>query len=124
MKKDEIEQVYTSLENHGDDFYVEINPNLDFNNSQTIDYLKSFHIIHYHRQLLGDPEKMAKLADELKKSGTILICDIDDYWFLHKKHPYYELSVEQKLYIPILKNLKIADYVTTTTDILHRKFVR
>jgi NADPH:quinone reductase-like Zn-dependent oxidoreductase len=46
-----------------------------------------------------------------------LIVDIDDYWNLHKKHPFYSLSLEKKLHIPILDNLKIADYVTTTTDL-------
>ena len=103
--------------NHSDDFYTEINPQLDFNDPNIIDYLKSFHIIHYHRQFLNDTKQMVRLADELRKSGTILICDIDDYWQLHKKHPFYGLSVEKKLHIPILENLKIADYVTTTTDL-------
>jgi len=103
--------------NHSDDFYTEINPQLDFNDPNIIDYLKSFHIIHYHRQFLNDTKQMVRLADELRKSGTILICDIDDYWQLHKKHPFYGLSVEKKLHIPILENLKIADYVTTTTNL-------
>lgn len=103
--------------NHGDEFYTEINPQLDFNDPKIIDYLKSFHIIHYHRQFLYETKQMVKLAEELRKSGTVLICDIDDYWQLHKKHPFYGLSVEKKLHIPILENLKIADYVTTTTDL-------
>ena len=108
----------TELEiNHSDEFYVEINPELNFNDPATIDYLKTFHIIHYHRQLLPDPKQMQALAVELKKSGTILMVDIDDYWNLHKNHPFYALSKEKKMHVPILDNLKIADYVTTTTDI-------
>ncbi len=103
--------------NHSDEFYVEINPQLDFNDPNILDYLKSFHIIHYHRQFINDTDKMIILAAELKKSGTILIDDIDDYWKLHKKHPFYSLSLENKMDIPIIENLKIADYVTTTTDI-------
>jgi len=103
--------------NHSDEFFVEINPELDFNDPKLIDYLKSFHIIHYHRQFLGDPKQMEQLAAELRKSGTILIVDIDDYWELHKKHPFYAMAIERKMHIPILENLKIADYVTTTTDI-------
>lgn len=103
--------------NHGDEFYTEINPQIDFNDPKVVDYLKTFHIIHYHRQFLNDTQQMVQLANELKKSGTILICDIDDYWNLHKKHPFYSLSSEKKLHIPILENLKIADYVTTTTDL-------
>jgi intein/homing endonuclease len=103
--------------NHSDEFYVEINPQINFNDPKFVDYLKSFHIIHYHRQFLSDSKQMLNLANELRKSGTILICDIDDYWQLHKKHPFYSMSLEKKLYIPILENLKIADYVTTTTDL-------
>jgi glycosyltransferase involved in cell wall biosynthesis len=103
--------------NHSEDFYVEINPELDFNDPKTIDYLKTFHIIHYHRQFLPDPKQMQLLAVELRKSGVILMVDIDDYWTLHKNHPFYGLAMEKKMHIPILENLKIADYVTTTTDL-------
>lgn len=103
--------------NHSDEFYVEINPEIDWNDPNIVEYLKSFHIIHYHRQFLSDTNQMFKLKEELQKSGTILIVDIDDYWKLHKKHPFYALSLERKLYEPILDNLKISDYVTTTTDI-------
>jgi glycosyltransferase involved in cell wall biosynthesis len=103
--------------NHSDEFYVEINPQLNFDDPKIIDYLKSFHIIHYHRQFLGDSKQMLNLANELRKSGTILMVDIDDYWNLHKTHPFYALSQERKMHIPIIENLKIADYVTTTTDL-------
>jgi glycosyltransferase involved in cell wall biosynthesis len=103
--------------NHSNEFYVEINPQIDFNDPKFIEYLKSFHIIHYHRQFLSDTKQMLTLANELKNSGTILVVDIDDYWQLHRKHPFYPISIEKKLHIPILENLKIADYVTTTTDL-------
>jgi len=103
--------------NHSDDFYVEINPQIDFNDPGFFDYLKSFHIIHYHRQFISDSAEMLKLATELRKSGTILIVDIDDYWKLHRQHPFYHMSQEKQLHVPILENLKIADYVTTTTDL-------
>ena len=103
--------------NHSDEFYVEINPELDFNDPKIVDYLKTFHIIHYHRQFLGDTKQMLALSAELKKFGTILMVDIDDYWNLHKKHPFYSLSQEKKMHIPIIENLQIADYATTTTDL-------
>jgi len=103
--------------NHSDDFFIEINPQIDFNDPKYVDYLKTFHIIHYHRQFLGDTQQMLNLAAELKKSGTILIVDIDDYWKLHKDHPFYTMGKDKQMHIPILDNLKLADYVTTTTDI-------
>jgi glycosyltransferase involved in cell wall biosynthesis len=108
----------TELErNHSNDFYIEINNQIDFNSPETMEYLKSFNIIHYHRQLAPDLRQMSIIANELKKSNTKLIVDIDDYWHLHKKHPFYGLSVERKMHIMILENLKIADYVTTTTEL-------
>jgi glycosyltransferase involved in cell wall biosynthesis len=101
---------------HSDEFRVEINSEIDFNKPETIEYLKSFHIIHYHRQLIGGIPNALKLANELKAAGVTLIMDIDDYWYLDKSHPYYPISKEKKLYEEIIDNLKIADYITTTTD--------
>lgn len=103
--------------NHSDTFHVEINNRINFDDPATMDYLKSFNIIHYHRQLIGDVRKMVMVANELKKHGTKLIVDIDDYWFLHPKHPFYYIAREKKLHEPIIENLKIADYVTTTTEL-------
>lgn len=107
--------------NHSDDFYVEVNPQLDFKDPETIEYLKSFHIIHYHRQLHPNTREMVKVAKILKDNGTTLVMDIDDYWYLHPKHPLYSLSLEKQMHVPIIENLKIADYVTTTTDLFANK---
>lgn len=107
--------------NHSDEFHVEINPQIDFNDPNTIDYLKSFHIIHYHRQFLHDTGQMNELAKELRKANTTLIVDVDDYWHLHPKHPFYSLSRQRQMHIPIIENLKIADYVTTTTELYAKK---
>ena len=102
--------------NHSDLFQVEINNNLDFKDPTTLDYLKSFDIIHYHRQILGNINQMKMLVKELKEAGVLLIVDIDDYWHLSKNHPFYSIAKGKELHIPIIENLKLADYVTTTTD--------
>jgi len=103
--------------NHSDEFHVEINPELNFNDPNIFDYLKTFNIIHYHRQLIDDANKMLELAIRLREVGTLLVVDIDDYWYLHKNHPLYQMSIENKTHIPTINNLKIADYCTTTTDL-------
>lgn len=103
--------------NHSDEFQVEINPSLDFNKPETIDYLKTFDIIHYHRQLVDNTTKLQALAKELNAAGTQLVVDLDDYWYLHKDHPFYPSSIESKLHVPIIENIKISNYCTTTTDI-------
>lgn len=102
---------------HSDKFYVEINPDLDFNDPKTIEYLKSFDIINYHRTLINGVPNMLKLANELKQAGVTLVMDIDDYWLLDRSHPFYRTSLDQKLHFDIIDNLKIADYVTTTTEL-------
>lgn len=102
---------------HSDKFYVEINPDLDFNDPKTIEYLKTFNVINYHRTLVNGVPNMLKLANELKKAGVTLVMDIDDYWILDKSHPFYSISVDQKLHLDILDNLRIADYITTTTEL-------
>ena len=107
--------------NHSDNFFVEINNNLDFNDSQTLPYLKSFDIIHYHRQIVGNVNQMKQLVKELKDVGVTLIVDIDDYWLLNKNHPFYAIAKEKQLHVPILENLKLADYVTTTSELFAEK---
>ena len=108
----------TELErNHSDEIFVEINQNIDFNNPEILEYLKSFDIIHYHRQLHPDLRQMKNLSEELKKSGVVLVMDIDDYWELHKDHPYYSLAKQRKMSEIIIQNLKLAHYVTTTTEL-------
>lgn len=102
---------------HSDQFRVEINPDLDFKNPEIIEYLKSFHIIHYHKQLVNNINDAVKLANVLKEAGVILIVDIDDYWHLDKSHPFYKTYSSRNLHLDVIDNLKIADYVTTTTEL-------
>lgn len=97
----------------GEEFDVEINsaPNLE-----NLDYLKQFSIIHFHRHL-GPYESMEKNFATLKAAGITLIMDIDDFWAPPTTHPLYQIVKEEKLTEKIINTLKLADYVTTTTDI-------
>ena len=96
----------------GDEFFVEIN--MDFVND--INYYKQFDIIHFHRQL-GAYENMDNLIKELRKNGTVVIMDIDDYWVPPKTHPMYLAAIKDKLPEKVTSSFKMVDYVTTTTDI-------
>ena len=105
-------------QSHSDKFKVEINPNINFDDFEgTLAYLKGFDIIHYHRFIYPNINQTIKLAQQLRANGTVLIMDIDDYWMLDKTHPMYPTVVEKKMHLDIIDNLKIADYVTTTTDL-------
>lgn len=102
---------------HSDKFNVEINSELNFNDPATIEYLKGFHIIHYHRQLISGSVNVVQLKNVLKEAGVTLVMDIDDYWMLDKTHPFYRASLDQRMHEEIIDNLKLADYVTTTSDL-------
>ncbi len=100
--------------NNSDKFEVEIEAAVGLG---TIDFLKTFDIIHYHRQIGPIYEEQEELHKQLKAAGVILIMDIDDYWDAPTTHPIYEIAKKEKLNEKILSNIKRADYVTTTTDI-------
>ena len=77
------------------------------------------HVV-YNRNISGllQPEETFL---KLRAKGIKIICDIDDYWVLPKSHPmryYYQKSNLDKC---IVKNLKLADQVWTTTSLLADK---
>lgn len=105
-------------QSHSDKFKVEINPNINFDDFQgMVDYLKKFNIIHYHRFIHPSTNQTIQLARELRANGTVMVMDIDDYWMLDKSHPMYPTVNNNKMHLDIIDNLKIADYVTTTTEL-------
>jgi len=103
-----------AIEKHfNDEVEVEINhqPNV-----QNVEYFKKFDIIHFHRHI-GAYEGSAELFPKIQESGTILVMDIDDFWEPPTTHPLYEIVKKDKLAEKITGNLKLADYVTTTTPV-------
>ena len=105
------------IERNHKDVFVEINPNIDFNQLETMDYLRTFNIIHYHTSLVDGIGMMKNIANELKSTGVVLVLDIDDYWELPKNHPQYYFSLDNKLKYFVTENIKIADYITTTNEL-------
>lgn len=103
---------------HSDKFHVVIDSDINFDNyDEALRYLKTFQIIHYHRYIIPSTQGMIQLTRDLRANGTILVMDIDDYWMLDKSHPFYSTASKNNLHLDIIDNLKLADYVTTTTDI-------
>jgi len=103
-----------AMEKHfGDEVEVEINhqPNV-----QNIEYFKQFDIVHFHRHI-GPYEGSAELFPKIQESGTILIMDIDDFWEPPSTHPLYEIVKKENFSEKITSNIKLADYVTTTTTV-------
>lgn len=96
-----------------EEFHIDINETPDLNNDE---FLKQYDIIHYHRSL-GQYDQMPKLLEKLKSMGIITIMDLDDYWSPGKHHPAYLLIKNSKMDEKILGNIKIAENITTTTEV-------
>lgn len=114
----ELERQFSNL------FQIDIiDHQLDFNNPETVDLLKTYDIVQYHRELTSIPQ-MIKLKQMVKESGTIFVCDIDDFYKLDSSHPLYDMSIENKMAENILDQLTVADYVTTTTNLFKSQIIK
>jgi glycosyltransferase involved in cell wall biosynthesis len=97
-----------------DDFHVDIDYEPQINN---LEYWKKYQIVHAHRTIGQDYNMSPKIIEWLKSIGIVVIVDLDDYWLPTKEHPIHSLIVQNKIDEKIKSNLKVASYVTTTTDI-------
>jgi glycosyltransferase involved in cell wall biosynthesis len=97
-----------------DDFHVDIDYQPQINN---VNYWKQYQIVHIHRNIGHTYEQTPTLINFLKSLGIVVIVDLDDYWLPGKEHPIHSLIVQDKIHEKIMANLKVASYVTTTTNI-------
>jgi glycosyltransferase involved in cell wall biosynthesis len=96
------------------DFHVDIDYQPQINN---VNYWKQYQIVHVHRNIGHDYGQTVNLINFLKSIGVVVIVDLDDYWLPGKEHPIHSLIVQDKIDVKIMDNLKVASYVTTTTNI-------
>ena len=101
-----------------------IDHQLDFNNPETIEMLKKYDIIQYHRELAPNIPQQIKLKQQLKEDKVLLICDLDDYYHLDKSHPLYDMSIQSKMAENILDNLILASYITCTTNLFKNEIIK
>jgi glycosyltransferase involved in cell wall biosynthesis len=113
-----IDQHLKLQEKFGDEFWIDIdyNPKLDDDN-----YLKQYDLIHYHRTLHPDYNFSRQVIPRIKKLGIPAIMDLDDYWLPNPEHPAYMIIRNKKMDEQIVANLKLADYVTTTTSLFAKE---
>jgi glycosyltransferase involved in cell wall biosynthesis len=96
------------------DFHVDINYNPPIND---VNFWKEYQIVHVHRNIGQSYEQTPTIINFLKSIGIVVIVDLDDYWLPGKEHPIHSLIVQDKIHEKIMANLKVASYVTTTTNI-------
>jgi len=106
---------HVKLQNlYPDEFHVDIDYEPNVND---INFWKKYQIVHFHRSIGADYEAAPNLIKQLRGMGIVVIGDIDDFWLPTKEHPIHQLIVQNKLHEKILANLKVCDYVITTTEI-------
>jgi glycosyltransferase involved in cell wall biosynthesis len=101
-----------------DEFYVEINPEPDYNNA---DYFRQFNIIHISKTPNIDPGKGEEIVKRLKGLGCILVVDTDDYWSVDSFSPHFYGMKKFKTNEKLLNIINLADWVTTTTPIFAKE---
>jgi glycosyltransferase involved in cell wall biosynthesis len=99
---------------YGNDFHVDIiyEPSYD-----DMNFWSQYQIVTFHRSIGPDFDKAHELIQKLNSLGIITIADIDDYWMPGKEHPIHDIIKFNKINEKIVANLKVASYVTTTTEI-------
>jgi glycosyltransferase involved in cell wall biosynthesis len=106
---------HVKLQNmYPDEFHVDIDYQPNIND---VNYWKKYQIVHFHRTIGTDYDYSVKVIENLKSMGIVVIGDIDDYWLPTKEHPIHQLIVQNKLHEKIIANLKVSDYVITTTEL-------
>jgi glycosyltransferase involved in cell wall biosynthesis len=106
---------HVKLQNmYPNEFHVDIEYSVDTTN---INFWKKYQIIHFHRNIGNDYESCPEFIKYLQSIGIVVIMDIDDYWLPTKEHPIQQIILQNKIHEKIITNLKVCDYVTTTTEI-------
>ena len=99
---------------YSDEFHVDIifDPQYD-----DMVFWSKYQIVVFHRSIGSDFEKAHELIQKLNLLGIITVADIDDYWMPGKEHPIHDIIKFNKINEKIVANLKVASYITTTTEI-------
>ena len=107
-------------EHYKDEFDIDIMYMNDLPMDKLESFFSQYDLIHIHKQL----DKELKLMNLIKFLGIPVIVDVDDYYYLGHDHP---MSISAKLEHwsePIIKHLKMADYISTTTNIFAKEIKR
>ena len=101
-----------------DDFDVVIDMNPNY---RDLEAMKKFDLVHIHKGLVGDMEGLKNFLSFAKENNITTVMDIDDYWDLGMHHPQAASQRTYNLDKLITDNLRLFDYVTTTTPLFAEK---
>lgn len=107
--------------NHGDDYFVEINHEVNFNDDN---YLKKFQLFFFHRVPGNNYAEGVKIIKKIQAFGGKVIVDLDDYWHLDPSHGMYQQAKTLNFAGTIVSIIKEVDLVTVTTSILQKEVLK
>jgi glycosyltransferase involved in cell wall biosynthesis len=102
---------FTKMEFEGEDKQMEASVD-----KLTDEYLKTFKIVYYLRQISFQPGKVKATIDRLHNLGCKVVLDIDDYWRLNAGHYMYKAYKAQNVINETEEAVRLVDHVITTTD--------
>ena len=101
-----------------DEFDVTIDYSPNFND---LDSFIKYDIIHIHKGLFRDMVAFKNAMNFFKEKNIVTILDLDDYWDVGQYHPSYLSNKRYKISDLIIDNVKLFDYVTTTTPLFAKE---
>lgn len=81
------------------------------------DFIKQYDLVHIHKRL----DSECKIIKLIKENNIKVIVDVDDHWDLGNDHPMSITARLEKWHLPIIEHLKLADAVSTTTNIFAKE---
>ena len=106
---------------YGDEFHIDIDYQPQIND---INFWKKYDIVHFHRTIGQNYDMSANLIKMVGQLGVKTVMDLDDYWLPTKDHPIHDLVFANKIHEKIVENLKVSDYVMTTTSIFAQEMFK
>lgn len=85
--------------------------------NKPLTYFEEFDIIHFSKNISKSYEKCVDVLKYLKDKKTVTIMDIDDYYDLGSFHPMSNVYKTSKTKEKLIFNIRMSDYVTTTTEL-------
>lgn len=108
-------------EMYPDEFSVTIDMNPNWGD---LDALKKYQLVHVHKGLFRNIGEFRNALKFMRANGIVTVMDIDDHWRLHPHHPQYASMKAYNIDKEIIANIKLFDYVTTTTPLFAEEIKR
>jgi glycosyltransferase involved in cell wall biosynthesis len=102
----------------GDNFSDEVHVDIVFDVPNEDSYFHNYDIVVFHSFIhkLSHEENIERIK-WLKTNGIKVVVDTDDFWKIDHRHPNYETFKKIELPRRRAELIKLADYVTTTTEV-------